>query len=248
MKTRHGLSLLEVLIAGAILVVVILIITGVFVTTDTAFRTELPIREAQVKTQRLVDEMAREIGEGDTSMVWTSAVQGESLPSGTFHALIFLSARNVSTGAFVTDAQTMQPVWQKAVAFVPIVNAQGEVEVRRYNFGAASFPNPIESNVPYIHTDANNVHLEWKTNPTGPVAAPPGTLTVRRSSGILKISPVTRLELAHATTTSSGGGSDPVLAGGPFNRDVWTLHVQVTVRVAKGTTTVRLSSAIQGRN
>lgn len=248
MRSRHGLSLLEVLIAGAILIVVILIITGVFTTTDTAFRTELPIREAQVKSQRLVDEMAKEISEGNTSMIWTSAVQGESLPAGTFTALIFLSARDVSTGAFVTDAVTMQPVWQKAVAFVPIVNAQGEVEVRRYNFGAASFPNPIGSNVPYIRTDSNNVHLEWKTNPSGPITTPPGTRTVGRSSGILKISPVTRLELAHATTTSSGGGSDPMLTGGPFDRDVWTIHVEVTVRVARGTTIVRLNSAVQGRN
>ncbi len=238
---RAGLSLIEVVIAAAILVVVILIITSLFFTTDTAYRTEVPIRDAQVKCQKLVDEIAKEISEGSTSMVWTTQVTTElpALPTDVDDALVFLSARDPATGNFVTDSTTMQPVWQKAVAYVPLRNAQGEVEIRRFDFGATSLPSPVTGNTPLISTTSANVVLDW---------APTSVQTTKtRTSGILHLGTATKFALARQTVTPTSGG-EPILTGGPFTRDVWSIEVSVSVRVAKGTTTVSLVSAIQGRN
>jgi hypothetical protein len=218
---RRGFTLVEVLIAGSILVVIIIIVTGLFTTTNAAYETEVPLREAQVKAQQICDALVKEVGEGRAGMVWSAA--GEAMPSGVTapSAFVFLSARDAQ-GRFVMNGATMQPGWQKTIAYVPLANypSTGTVSLSRFDFGTGSVPSTIEGYVPRLALTSAQVKLEWV-----PTAGGTAVLSVikSRSAGVIQCTSLLRFSIEYAKSFTKSDGT-------LYTTGAWNINVTISAR------------------
>jgi hypothetical protein len=234
---RAGLSLVEVLVASAILIVVVIVITGLFGTTDEAYRTETPLREAQVRCQAAVDAIAREIQEGSGSLCWAVSVQGESLPAGADRALLFASARGAD-GNFVRLATTLEPVWQRAIAYIPLRAPDATVSLYRFDFGVGSLPGGFTGVAPRIVASASAVSIEWRDGSNNLIAGP---VSRGRLTGIGQCPDLAAFALGNPDTIQRA-------EGGTYQANVWTVGISGYVNLARKRTKVSVETNVQGRN
>jgi hypothetical protein len=245
---RRGTTLVEVTVAGALLIFVVIIVAGLVHTTDRAYSTELPLRERQVRCQGVVDGISGEILEGTLQAVWTLPIEGEPATEGIDapEGLLFLSARDAS-GNFVTDGVTLVRIFQKAVAYLPLRRLDssgqftGEVELVRFDFAAGSLPDPWEGRVPRITATTSDVTLDWIG------ASPPVTRTLhRRTGGVCVLPNLVRFSVENTKRTLLPG-FDP--ADPEFTPEACKIGVSARFPLGDGRFgTIKVDSSIHARN
>jgi hypothetical protein len=214
----RGVTILEVSIAGLILIVVILITMGLAQTGDHAVTTEISLRQAQFRCRQILSEIERELHDG--RHVWSAPVTGTP---GFAQALVYLTAV-ADSGKYATDPMTLQPLWQRTVAYVPAGDS-----LIRFDFGPGSWPADLTGASPRIEVKSASVVLEWVSGAT--LVTPPGSKSLARPAGIVR---VPSLSLFQAQQDSSG---------------LWNLSLAVSVPLGQGRSgSARVDAAIRGRN
>jgi hypothetical protein len=197
------------------------------------------------------------VQESSGRVLWSVGVAAETLPSGVQapRALVFLSARDAS-GRFVTDGMTLQPIWQKAIAYIPlnVLNASGApdgtVALYRFDFGPGSVPANLGDLIPQITAGTQDITLEWRPAAGGAAANPPGQIAAGRTArGVVTLPGIARFSLSNPMLTA-GTEDDLRLADGQtWAADVWNVGVTVNLKLSDGRNhPVRVDATIQGRN
>jgi prepilin-type N-terminal cleavage/methylation domain-containing protein len=238
-KSSKGLSLIEVVVAMVISTVVILIIYGVFLASDSVIRTESPLRMAQLKVQEVLDNIAKECEEAGKSFIWDPTVSvvspGEPLPASSLKALVYLSARD---GNQQFQLSSLQPDWQQAITIVPTVESDGTVALRRF-----VFPKPSASPstcVPWLIDNGSTLTLQWRDKDDTSVVVDAGT-SVSRTSGIVRLTDVISFSLTKNTQFTAASGDSIAI-------EVWQVGASRRAQGPKGTLTTGANTSIFGRN
>lgn len=236
MKRRNGLTMIEVMIASSILIVVVLIIYAVFDSSDKTYRTQVPVKEAQFKCQKLLENVSREAHESGNDFIWGAAISGETHPTGLTTAMVWASARNVAD-QFVTDG-SYQPVWQKTMALVPLNEPDGTVTLYRYSFQTT--PPAMPACYPQVLISGSTLQIQWLRTSDGAVEST--SIAVSRSSGIKELTEAMLFTVAPVPPMA-----DP--NGGPnITLDTIKIVCQVRATSPNGSVTVGAETSIRGRN
>ena len=236
MKRRDGFTLTEVMIASSLVIVVFIIIYAVFDTSDKAYWTQVPLKEAQIATQKTLEAVSYETQETGLDFVWAAPITGESLPAGVQQAMVWASARS-SGGQFMTDS-SFQPLWQKTVALVPLTQTDGTVTLTRFEF--APPPPASPTCTPRISVTASpaQLTLSWLDG-GGAVAAT--SSAIPRSLGIKQLPNLPQFSITPVTSITDASGAVVSVA-------LIKIRADVSARAPKGKVTVTIKPSIRGRN
>jgi hypothetical protein len=248
--------LIEVVVAGSIAVIIIIIITGLFMTTDNAYRNEVPLREAQVRSQQVLDGLAKEIHEIAANAVFTVPVTGENLPTGISapNALVILSARN-STGKFEHSGVTMEPIWKRTIAYMVLNKPQNKgVALYKLDFGVGSGPDDpanqyptLKAITPWLATGP--IQLEWRKKVGSILVSPPGTVQISRGKAVIAFDEVTAFSVVNPKLTSTTADDFVKSDGGLYAPDVWKISITTRTKRADGKfQSQTYETTTQGRN
>jgi hypothetical protein len=241
------MSLLEVVLASALLIVVVLVITGLVHTTDRAYLTEIPLRERQVRCQAVVDSISQQLHEARGSWVWLAPVLDEPLPAPLSRALLFASARDAD-GRFASHGVTLEPCAQKYIACVPL-NRHGSTALVRYTFdtlGPALMTS--EPQVPRISASASTIRLQWVYASGG---SPVQEVSCPRESGVVLLADLERFSVSNPKLTAGTEDDFQLAGGGTWAPDMWQIGVTVRFRSEYGYgrwISISVDSSINGRN
>jgi hypothetical protein len=235
---RFGLTLLEVLIASSILIVIALIIYAVFDSSDKTYRTQVPIKEAQIGVQKVLELAAKEATESGLDFIWGASVTGEAHPAGLNTALVWASARS-GTNMFMTNA-SYQPIWQKCMVLIPLNNPDGTT-VSLYRFTVPTTPPNTATCYPQVSVvGGTNIQITWLRVSDNGVENT--SALVARSTGVMELA---NMQLFAVTPISTMGNP----SGGPaIALDVIKLEAYVTASSPNGPVRVGTQTSIRGRN
>jgi hypothetical protein len=242
------MTLVEVTIAGAIVLVVVLVASGLFLASDRAYRSEVPLRGRQVRCQQIVDEIARDLHEGGKTNCWLVDTIGETLPAGVDapKTLVLLSARD-DAGNFIVDPSSLAPIWQRTLAYVPLNAENGQAVLSRIDFGSGSVPSPLTGRVPRITASPSTLRLEWLSG--GSPVTPPGIVDRPRNLAVLRLPSLERFRMSNPFQTAGTQDDYALGGGGTWAADVWNVGVSIRLGFDGGRSTrVDLDTTIQGRN
>jgi hypothetical protein len=231
---RKGFTFLEVMIASTVLIVVVIIIYAAFDSSDKAYWTQVPLKEAQLKVQKLLEETSTETHESGLDFVWRADVAGESLPANASRALVWASARN-SSNQFVTNV-SFQPVWQRTLALVPLNEADGTLSLRRYSFSTT--PPATPTCTPRIVVTTGDLLVQWVDSGGNVVATSP---TVARGTGVKALTALTGFTVTPVSTITDSSGATVVV-------DLIQVQASCAGQTPKGAVTITAQTSIRGRN
>jgi hypothetical protein len=223
--------MLEVMIASAISVIVLMILYGLFVTSSDSYVIHTKHRSAHFDAQKALNMIVRDLKEAKQKYAWTSPVTGEftSVELTQLPAVVFLSARHVTSMDYIVDASLM-PIWQKTVAYVPLRDPTGQVNLYRFTWTTGAVPPDPLNSTAVITADANNIHLQYMSG-GAPVFATPIALArglgVRQLEGLKVLyvnNPSKTTSTADDWTVKDSGGGDMTYAP-----DVWTVAITIDV-------------------
>lgn len=231
---NRGFTFTEVMIASSILIVVVIIIYAAFDTSDKTYWTQIPVKEAQIKVQKLLEETTTETHESGLDFVWRADISGESLPTNADRALVWASARN-NAGRFITNA-SFQPVWQRTVALVPLQEADGSLSLRHFTF--VTTPPATPTCTPQIVVSSTALTLNWvDTLGTVVTSSPPAS----RNSGVKALTFLTGFNVTPVSTLIDSSGATVVV-------DLIKVQASCSASSPHGLITVSAQTSIRGRN
>lgn len=237
-RTSRGFSLLEVVIASTILIVVILIIYAVFDSSDKTYRTQVPMREAQVNVQKILELASSEATESGLDFIWGAAITGETHPGQLNTALVWPSARDASN-QFMTNASGT-PMWQKTRALIPLNHPDGTT-VSLYRFEIPTVPPAVPACYPRIVVTALDVSIQWLRVSDNGIQLT--STAVLRTAGIAQLPNMNLFAITPVSTMGNPSG------GAPISLDVIKLEAYVSVKAPQGPPViVGTQTSIRGRN
>lgn len=191
---NRGLSLLEVLIAGAIMAVVFAVAYALVFSAARLSEAELALRDRQFKLHALEDALAAELRESSPMLIRATAFSDAAMPSSGQTVLTIVSARDALNVFQVRNAAV---VWQKVIVYAPYWDSVLNTgEIRRYELTPA----------PGAFTDATQTPAITVTATTLTLAGTP----IPRSSGQRVLLGVNRFV---ATNSSNSVTLDVALQG-----------------------------------
>ncbi|GEM_PF-3140194 len=126
----RGLTLLEVLIATAILAVVFSVVYMVVFASTGMGEKEMALRDAQFQLHLRMDQVSKEMRESSQTLVRVQAFNDPKMPTTAQTVLVILSARDQNEQFQVVNAR---PQWQKLVVYASVYDDALKTGVlRRY--------------------------------------------------------------------------------------------------------------------
>lgn len=190
-----GLTLLEVLIATAILAVIITAIYLVFFASAGMGEKETALRDAQFQLHLRMDQIVRELRESSQPLVRTASFTDSQMPTPSQSILVIVSARDDGEQFQSVNAR---PQWQKLIVYAayfdPVLQTP---QLRRYVVSPAPDEFKAEDTSPAISVTAAEIHL--------------GPVTIQRSEGERLIS---RFDYLKATPNGNSVSLDLSIQGG----------------------------------
>jgi hypothetical protein len=233
---RRGFSLLEVTIASSLIIVVLIVIYGLFDSSDKAYWTHVPMKEAQITLQKTLETVSFETQETNTDNIWETAVSGGGLGAMVNEALVWTSARN-SSNQYIMDSEG-KPVWQRTIALVPVVSPGQTVTLHRFTF---TLTPPIGITVtPKIIIASNNVVTLQFLDAGFQVVGTSGGIPA--SSAVKVVPNLVKFQVTGSNTMANPAGP------GSINLDVIRVEIAMTASGPHGSTTVNYQSSVRGRN
>jgi prepilin-type N-terminal cleavage/methylation domain-containing protein len=164
---KRGFTLLEVVIAVAILAIVLSTLYLLLFASTKMSQQEMAVRDMQFQLQLMTDRLSQEMRESSQPLIRTQDFVDPAMPTGNQTLVVMVSARDAGNTFMTGNAQ---PLWQKLVVYAPAWNAALNMgELRRYEVS----PIPPEyldvAFVPGIVVTAADIDL--------------GSVTIARSGG-----------------------------------------------------------------
>lgn len=154
---RRGMTLIEVMIASAIMVSVLAAVYLVLFSSTKMTESELSLRNAQFQLQDRMNRIWEEMRESSQALIRLQDFTDSSMPSGKQTVVAMVSARN-ATDQF--QVQYAQPVWQKLVVYAPYYNPTLKTgELRRYEVTPAPAEFTDVSVTPVLSVDSTTLNL-----------------------------------------------------------------------------------------
>lgn len=158
---RRGFTLLEVLIASAIMAIVFALAYAMIFSATQLSQSELALRDRQSQLQQVEDRLAAEIRESSPSLIRVTAFTDTALPSSSQTVLTIVSARNANQQFQVQNAA---PSWQKVIVYAPYWDATLDTgELRRYEIAPAPGNFTDATRTPTVTVTATTLTLGGTT-------------------------------------------------------------------------------------
>jgi prepilin-type N-terminal cleavage/methylation domain-containing protein len=155
--SRKGLTLLEVIIASAIMAFMFAIGYALVASTASLSQSELSLRDRQLQLQTIEDMLASELRESSSGLIRSYAFNDTLMPSSSQTVLVFVSARNALNQFQVLNAR---PQWQKIVLYAPYYDAALKTgELHRYEISPAPAAFTDVAIVPTVTVTATNLNV-----------------------------------------------------------------------------------------
>jgi prepilin-type N-terminal cleavage/methylation domain-containing protein len=127
----RGVTLIEIMISIAVLSIFLFAVYTVLFATQRQYEGEMARRFSQMRMQQALDQITADMREGSAGLVNKTTFTDTAFGSNPQGIWCIPSARNITTGNFVTA--TANPVWQSLIVYAPYWNtASNEGELRRY--------------------------------------------------------------------------------------------------------------------
>lgn len=235
-RSRGGFSFTEVMIASVILMVVIIIVYAVFDTSDKAYWTQVPVKEAQINVQKVLESVSYETHESGLDFVWGAPITGETLPAGVQQSMVWASARDANN-TFITNA-SFQPTWQKTLALVPLNLADGTVALFRFTFATTPPASPTCTPRINVQSGPGTLSLSWLDSGGVVIST---SATVARTSGVKQLPNLNLFSITPVTNVVDAQGTTVVV-------DLIQVKAQVVASAPQGKVNVMAQTSIRGRN
>lgn len=158
---NRGMSLLEVVIAAAILAVLLGAVYVVVFASTTFGEKEISLRDAQFQLQVRMDQMSKELRESAQTLIRVKTFSDAKMPTAAQTVLVFVSARDANEQFMSENARAQ---WQKLVVYAPYYNEELKTgELRRYTLSPVPVEFTDEANPPAILVTATEIHLGSQT-------------------------------------------------------------------------------------
>jgi len=149
------MTLLEVVIAAAILAVVFAVAYALVASAGSLSHSELSLRDRQFRLHEFEDRLAAELRESSPPLIRATGFTDGSMPSANQTVLVFASARD---GSNLFRVQNAAPQWQRVVLYAARWDATLKTgELRRYVLSPApaAFTDPAQT--PSVTVDATTI-------------------------------------------------------------------------------------------
>lgn len=236
MKNR-GMTLLEVMLASAILMLVLIVIYGLFNSGDRLYQGESVLRDAQFSVRRAVEQVSQELAEAGPGFVWTWTDAAMGSPPNA--ALAILSARDSDSFSGVTHGDAWDPAhppvmqmqWACLIVYLIHVDPQGVLHLRRHEIPVAAAPTRV--------TASFGTSMITVTMTIDGVDVP---TVLDRSRGALAVEALSDFSVQVSTPSGVGPSASPL-------ESTRTVMIGRKVRVPPNITTrVTMSATISPRN
>lgn len=237
MMRAPGFTLIEMMIASAILIAVLIVIYAVFGTADSTYRNESSLRTAQLNAQRAVDSIVVEATESGRGKLWAAPIAANPAhPVGLSQAFVFVSARGAS-GSYTLNG--LAPRWQKTVVVLPLPAADGTFGLARFE---AALPDVSQLACASVGVTVTAADVTVSFNDAGGAAIGVSPSALRASGKTILSADIQVFSLQALATAGTDGG----LKNTP---GIMQIGVQIQVRPPQGAPLATgYMTTIRGRN
>lgn len=154
---KRGMTLLEVVIATAILALVLSTLYLLLFATSRSSSQEMILRDAQHQLQLRTDEISRDLRESKQSIIRTYDFADPAFATTDQTVLVIPSARDADNNFQVINAT---PSWERVIIYAPYYNAQLKTgELRKYVLDPCPEEFKDEINAPAFSSTADQLFI-----------------------------------------------------------------------------------------